>query len=223
MGHILTEDMDEEISNRILVKLRGSGIKVDDISFNELVDRKVGALQQPVANISINDGTFKKVTLTTYKKIIILSLFVMIQDLRSEEAQRFATYKLITGIAKILLLEKLGLPLQDSIKPVSFANVTDDKYKDAGYLLYQLNLTCSYNLHKDEETDLGELESIVNHYFLQDPADDGVQDAEGLVELYGAFGGNAYSIFRLPAVFGGHPGSQFEDLSIYGGKPGSTY
>ena len=223
MGYVLSEEMKTEISNRILVKLKNAGILVKNVDFQAIRDRKVGALSQPAANISINSGTFQKVTLTTYKQAVIVSIFIMVQELRGEYARRFMIYELITSLAKVLLLEKLGLPLQDSLKPVGFNDVTDEKYSDAGYLIYQLNMACSFNIHKDEEEDIGELESIVNHYFLQDPTDDGVQDAEGLVELYSALGGNAYSIFRLPVLFGGHAGSKFEDVSIYGGKAGSTY
>lgn len=225
MGDILIEEMEEEISNRIFFWLRKkAGLKLSEISFNELVDRKVGALTQPVLNISINEGSFQKVTLTTYKKILIVSLFIMAQELRGEKARRLLTYQLITQIAMFLLLEDLELPLQDKLRPVSFANVTDDKFKDAGYLIYQLNMTCSYNIYKQTEEDLGELESIMNYYYLQDPTDDGADDAQGLVELFGARGGNAFSIFRIPAIYGGRAGSDFdEELAVYGGKAGSTY
>lgn len=226
MGDILIEDMKEEISNRILFHLKKSGLQTDSIDFNELVDREVGAMERPAANISINSGDYKKVTLTTYKEKCIVSIFLLVQNLRGEYARRFGVYKFITQLVKFLLLEKLGLPLQDSFKPVSFQNVTDDKFMKAGYVIYQLNMSCSYNISKGDaeiNEDYGELERIVNHYFLQDPSDDGTQDIEGLVELLGFRGGNAYSIYRHSEIYGGRAGTKFEDQSVYGGKAGSTY
>jgi hypothetical protein len=223
MGDILVEEMGERVSNGILNKLKSAGLKVDQIDFNELVDRNTGALERPVVNISINAGAFQKVTLTTYKQSVIVSLFIMIQHLGSEESRRFMSYRLVSAIAKVLLLEKLGLPLQDSLKPMSFNNVTDAKYGAAKYLIYQLDLSCSFNIHKDTEKDLGELETIVNHYFLQDPVDDGVQDIEGLVTILGIYGGDPFSTNSvLPGIYGGHPGSKLGGNPIYGGFPGSS-
>lgn len=223
MGDVLIETMDEEISNRILFQLREAGLKADSIQFNQLVDMKVGSLSKPAINISINTGNFQKVTLTTYKKICVVSIFIIVSDLRGEEKRRFAIYELLIGIAKILHLNKLDLPLQDPLKPVSYANVTDDRFMSAGLIVYELTMSCSYNIDFEAEEDLGELESIYNYYFLQDPTDDGVSDIEGLVELFGVRGGNAYSVYYLPAIYGGRAATEFEEAEIYGGKAGSTY
>lgn len=223
MGDIRIEEMDEEISNRILFHLRKNGLKANSIEFNELVDRKVGALSEPAINISINTGNFQKVTMTTYKKICVVSIFLIVSELRGESKRRFLLYSLLNGICKILLLNRLDLPLQDPLKPVSFANVTDDKFMSAGILIYELTMSCSYNIDFEVEEDLGELESIYNYYYLQDPTDDGVYDEEGLVELFGVRGGNAYSIYRLPEIYGGRAATDYVEDEIYGGKAGSTY
>lgn len=223
MGDIRLEEMDEEISNRILFSIRKAGLKADSIDFSELVNRKVGALQQPAISISINTGNFQKVTLTTYKKINMVGIYLIVSNLRGEEARRFAVYQLLIGIVKILLLNKLELPLQDPLKPVSFAQVTDDKFMSAGLIIYELTMSCSYNIDFEAEEDLGDLESIYNYYFLQDPVDDGVSDTEGIVELYGVRGGNAYSVYRLPETYGGRAATKYEEAPVYGGKAGSTY
>jgi len=224
MGDILVEEMGKRISTEILFKLKSAGIQTDDIDFQEIQDRNVGALQRPVANISINSGAFTKVTLTTYKQAIIVSVFLMVQELRGEYARRFMIYELVTQIAKVLLLEKLGLPLQDPLIPRSFNNVTDSKFADGGYIIYQLDFSCSFNIEKEPEEDLGLLKLIVNQYFLQDPTDDGVLDAEGRVDLVTAYGGDAYSeLFIKPSVYGGRAGSDYPAAGIYGGKAGSSY
>ncbi|MCK5450261.1 MAG: hypothetical protein KAI70_00695 [Candidatus Omnitrophica bacterium] len=223
MGYILTEEMGQEISNKIMFHLVKSGIEADHIGFDKLVDRQVGALQRPVANIAIDSGSFKKITLTSYKQFITISIFMMIQDLRSEEARRFKAYKLLTQIAKVLMLEKLGLDLQDPIMPTTFENVTDEKYSSAGYSIYKLDLTCSFNIEKDFEKDLGTLHSIVNEYYLQEPSDDGIEDMEGLVVLQGICGGSADTVFKAAGVYGGRAGTTYTKPARYGGRAGSTY
>lgn len=128
--------MIEKISENVLIKLRSEGLDTDDIDFNELVDRQVGALMRPKVNVSINTGTFQKVTLQTYKVNLLVSLFVIVQNVSGEKERRFAAYALINAIINILLLEKLGLPLQDPLTPAGFNNVTDKAFSDAGYSLY---------------------------------------------------------------------------------------
>lgn len=185
---VITE-MAEQVCRKILERLNAAGVETKQISFQEMQDRNVGALSRPVVNISINSATFNKITLTTYKCILGLILYLMISDLRGEEQRRFQILNLIEAIVNALFLRKLGLELQNPLMPLSFANVTDEKYASAGYQLYELRFSCSFNYTKetvwDDVEDLGLLETIVTNYFLQDPKDDGVADATGKITLVG--------------------------------------
>lgn len=223
MTDFYVDEMGERITEAIKAKLVEGGLEIADISFQELRDRKTGALSRPVANISINQGVYSKVVMYTFKQNTTVSIFVMVQNLKGEKIVRNGMYLLIHAIARILLLEKLGLPLQDPLIPVNFNNVTDDEFAKAGYMIYQLNLTCSFNFVKDTEKDLGAFTKIVNTYFLQDPSDDGIADASGIVLFSEIDGGHAGSLYVLPPIDGGFAGSKFEEPEINGGHAGSTY
>lgn len=222
MTDILIDEMGEKITQGIKDKLIAGGLDFDEIGFQQLVDAETGALQRPVANVSINQGSYEKVTMHTYKQNTIVSIYIMVQDLNGEKQARNAMYLLIHAIARVLLLEKLGLELQDPLKPTNFTNVTPEKYVKAGYVIYMLNLTCSFNFVKDTEKDLGAFTKIVNTYFLQDPTDDGVGDQTGIVLFNEIDGGYAGSTFTTPEYDGGYAGSKFTE-DINGGHAGSTY
>ena len=217
-------NMSEKICRAVLNELNVSGVETKQLSFQEMQDRNVGALARPAVNISINSATFKKITLTTYKCVTGLTLYLMVSDLRGEAQRRFAILSLIEAMIDALFLKKLGLELQDPLLPLGFANVTDEKYAGAGYQLYELKFSTSFNFEKDPDvSDEGLLRTIVTQYFLQDPSDDGVYDTSGEISLVGVYGGTPYSVFRGAGIYGGHPNSKFGNNPIYGGHPGSAF
>lgn len=222
---IIMDEMGEKITEGIKDKLIAGGLEFTEISFQELIDRQTGALARPVANISINQGNYVKVTANTvYKQNTTVSLYIMVQNLSGEKEVRKGMYLLIHAIARVLLFEKLGLDLQDPLIPRVFNNVTDGGYAKAGYLVYQLDLTCSFNFTKDAEKDEGAFTKIYNDYFLQDPVDDGVVDLQGIVLLNVIDGGYSGSTFTSNVVDGGYAGTWYmEEPEINGGKAGTTY
>ena len=208
----------KDICLEILNRLEYKGLQTSKISFDELVDKKVGALSRPAVNISINSSTFKKVTMQTYKAIPVISLFIMVQDLSNEESRRFQIYDLLEEIVNYLILQNLGLELQDDLLLQGWTNVTDEKYAGAGYQVYQINFTCSFNFTKEsDEDDWGEFESIKTEYYLN-PNDDGVCDQEGLIDLAEIYGGTALILHSEDAMYGGRAGSTHYLSAIYGGK-----
>lgn len=217
-----------DISDKLLEVLSQSGMDIDGIDFQELVNREVGVLDRPKVSISINSGAFQKVTMNSVNKLTpIISLFIVVFDLNEdgEKERRFAINKLIIGIANLVLNQKFGLPLIAPFTPVNFVNVTDITYAKAGYALYQLDLRCSFQIDKSEdlEDNQGELLKIVNNYFLNTPLDDGEVDMIGQVDFLSLFGGNAFSEYSLEPIFGGYAGTKYINDPIYGGKANSTY
>jgi len=158
----------DKISEKILEHLNKNGLDVQDIDFNQLVDRQTGSIMRPKVNISIDSGVHKKVTMTTYKQIPVISLFLVTQNLGGEKKSRFAAYKLLDAIVNNLLITDLGLPLQDKLTPLNFQNITDEEYARAGFSLYQIDFTCSFNYTATLEIDAdqGELLKIVNTYYV---------------------------------------------------------
>lgn len=216
--------MIKELSLGILNKLNAAGLETQQISFQEIVDRQIGALERPAVNISINQSSFQKVTMTKYKAGLTVSLYIMIQNVGGEKERRFAIYDLIEAIISTLLLQDFGLCLQDPMRPQSFNNVSDKKFTDAGYSIYRINFFTSFIFVKEpseEEQDIGILKSIVSDYFLQDPTDDGISDGQTIVSFVTVNGGNAYSK-ASEIIYGGRAQSKFEEI-IYGGKANTTF
>ena len=208
----------ERISVGILDHFEKSGIEVGEISFKQLVDRQTGGTRRPKINVSIDSGSHRKVTMNTYKQIPIVSLYILVQNLRGEGRARFGVYKLLDSIMKSLVLQKLDLPLQDPFIPVSFNNVTDEDFAGAGYSVYQMDFTCSFNYTHvlDDLIDQGELLQIVNEY---------VNDTEtmgGIVDLSDVDGGGSFSD-HIEEIDGGKAGTDDFVEDINGGDANSTY
>lgn len=213
-------EMSEKVCRAVLNELNASGVETKQLSFQQMRDRKIGALSRPAINISINSATFKKITLTTYKCVTGLTLYLMVSNLslRYEEQGRFIILRLLEAIIDALFLKKLGLELQDPLLPLGFNNVTDEDYAGRGYQLYELKFSTSFNFEKDPDvSDEGLLRTIVTQYFLQDPSDDGVYDTSGEISLVGVYGGNSVSTYRRLPIYGGHANSSFGTNEIYGG------
>ena len=208
----------ELISLGILEHLKASGLDVQDIDFKALVDRTTGSTMRPKVNVSIDSGIHKKVTMNTYKQIPTVSLFLLVQNLKGEKESKFAAYKLINAITYSLLMEKLNLPLQDAFLPVSFQNVTDENFAGAGFSLYQLDFTCSFNYTKEltDNVDGGELLRIVNTYWTE------TEERIGNVELSEVSGGVAFGD-SVEEISGGIAGTEGFAETVYGGKSESTY
>jgi hypothetical protein len=170
-GHIQTvngRNMIKSIVDKIAEKLKTGGLEISSVDFSELVNRTTGAISKPVANISVNSGKFKKITLTTFQNEIIVSIYLMVQELRGEGECREIAGLLIDGITQLLLMDDLDETLQEKLTPSTFTNVTDQKNSDAGYQIYKFDWYCSYNITatgKDED-DRGMLKGIFNKYYL---------------------------------------------------------
>jgi hypothetical protein len=130
---------------------------------------------------------------------------------------------LIEAIIATLILQDFGLPLQDALRPLSYNNVTDKTFSDAGYIIYQIDFYASFIFVKEatDDEDFGALRTIVSDFYLQSP-DDGVSDGQTIVSLSRLYGGTAWST-AVATTFGGHANSGFNYKPIYGGKASSTY
>lgn len=232
MVTILENEILNNLCDRILEALSQSGLDISDIDFQELVDRTVGASQRPKVNISINSGTFQRVTMNSVNKLIpIISLFIVIHDISGEKQRRQKENQLIIGIINVLNNQKFGLPLIDELKPIDFRNVTDQAYSASGYALYELRFNCSIQVDKKEMEEggvnilynQGELLKIVNNYYLNTPLNDGVSDMQSVVDFYIYNGGNAYTEYDFLPLFGGYAGSIYGNEIIYGGIANSNY
>jgi hypothetical protein len=208
--------MSSQIVEKISERLNSTGIEVMNISMQEFLNNQVGSLSRPAINISVNNGLISKVTQRTYKNNLSVTLILIVSDLRGnitgENIRRKKVLDLIDAVIMSLFRQKLDLELQDPLIPENYSNITDLEAASAGYLIYQINFSCSYNFEyiPDDEKDLGYLKTIVCNYFLQDPSDDGKVDSSSQISLTGLDGGNAFSN-RVNVIDGGTAGSEYED------------
>jgi hypothetical protein len=208
-----------EISTAILSALEDGGIETRQIDYKEITDRQVGSLQRPAVNISVNAGNWTKITLDKRKLNVNVSLLLLVQNIKGEKERRFDIYNLMESIASTLFIVSMDLDLQDLLKPVSFVNVTDSRYNDAGYILMQMEFTCSY-IYETVKEDLGVLREIVNSYI----SDDEIIGDERSLTVASIYGGTAWVSNQLPDFVGGRAGTTYwTDEEIWGGYSKSTF
>ncbi len=218
------ESKSELIVLGIQEKLSEAG--VDFVDFRELISKEAGvASPRPCANISVNQATYKRITMNNvFNCSMLVSLFLCLAELDEEENRR-GTLKLIGAIDEFLFHADVGVDLQDRLEPAGFNNITHQEYMDAGFMLYQLNYKCSYNTKTETEQDNGIITMIYNKYFLQKPSDDGVTDSEGRVDLDQIGSGDLHvADLEGEDIDGGTPFTEHEEdeTDIYGGTPEST-
>lgn len=208
----------QEISESIYDYLQDAGIDTRQIDYKELTDRSIGSLQRPAVNVSINTGNWTKITMTTYKVDLTISLLILVQNIKGEKERRFDIYALMESIAQALFIISMDLELQNLIRPSNFNNVTDNRFNDAGYQLYQMNFAASYNYHTTKE-DLGLLRSIVNNYMSDDEI-----IGETYTSSVGAYyGGHAFEESVIPSLFGGNANTEYRHDTIWAGDARSTF
>jgi len=172
-----------EIVRAIVDKLKKDGLDVKEYGFKDLIDRRIN-LQRPAVNVVINTAGHQKVTQYTYKTKANVSLIVLFQMLNQtptgDALRREGVYKIIEGIEQSLLLQKLGLPLENGFYPEGFRNITTSALAAAMYQLYELRFWCAYNTtYNDDPTDDGTLTSILAQYYLQPRDYTGMQGVTG--------------------------------------------
>lgn len=208
----------QSISEAILSYLENAGIDTRQIDYKEIIDRSVGSLQRPAVNISISSGAWQKITLDTKKVNLNVSLLILVQNIKGEKERRFEIYALIEAIADALFIVSLDLELQDLLEPVSFTDVTDTRFADAGYQLMQMQFTCSYNYRQVQE-DEGILRTLVNSY-VRDGELIGQTDTVAVGKYWG---GSAFESSGLPPLDGGRAGTTYWQDPVWGGYSASTY
>jgi hypothetical protein len=172
-----------EIHGAVIEKLKSSGLDVREISFKDLIDQTLN-LSRPAVNVSINNADFRKVTINTWKVRTNVSLIVIFQHLKGgyegEARRKEGIYKILDAIIQSLLLQNLGLDLENPLFPMSFRNITTLEYAKIGIQLYQITFWCSMNYERTtDDTDWGDLHSLLAEYYLEPRTYTGMQGVTG--------------------------------------------
>lgn len=164
--------MSDVVSN-ILDALKQGGLDVQDIGFKDLIDGTIN-LKKPIGvNITVEQSpNASLVTLYDYKWKFNISLKIIVQWLAGgnvgQGRRKEKIYDTLENISQILMIQKLGLALENPITPLRFRNITSNKLAKAGYQVYEQEFWASYvqSYTEPQDSDGGPLEHINNQYWI---------------------------------------------------------
>jgi hypothetical protein len=163
-----------EICASITDTLNKSGLDTRQIAVMDLISGKMN-LTRPAVNVTISEGDFQKVTIARnkprYKCTCDVSLLIVFQSLKTglegEAIKREGIWKILEAIVVALQGQDMGLALENPLFPKSLKNVTTKEYAQAGFLLYNLMMWCSFLIEPVDNDDRGILGSLLAKYYLQ--------------------------------------------------------
>jgi len=163
-----------DIETKTVERLKAQGLKCQDID--------AGAdplgITQPALHVRTTDCLFSDLTNTKQKATIIVSAFLFVKNVQNEKARRHAAYPLAWAVGGLLKGQNLGLDIRPYKLKRIFEN-TPVEYRDAGVIVYQIDLTTWFAFYPTEEESL-DLLRINLEYFL--PGDE-TRDAEDAIDL----------------------------------------
>lgn len=146
------------------------------------VQRGTDGIPQPAVYVSLEEGSFEKVTSSTFRQTVKGFVDIIFSHYSNEEQRRRGIFPILEGVMQTLLLQDLGLTISP-LKLRGFRNVTTEDLRAKGLMAFSLELETSYHLRKLDEEETVDLLRIGLNYYLQDPVDDEVEDASDLVTL----------------------------------------
>lgn len=152
----------------------GLGIRNSDI-------KKGDSIQYPAVFVYTETGKFSKSTMTKYRCELGVFVLIAFRDVKSEKRRRHGLYPILEGVIQGLMLNDLGLDI-DPLVPKGFRNITDKEMAAGDVLAYQIDFATAFTVKPPEETTV-DLLRIGLEYYLQDPVDDEVMDAQDIVTL----------------------------------------
>jgi len=166
------------IENAIIDRLETGGLSVRDI------DIKKGArgLIYPAIFVSTTAGEYKKLGQVKYKCSPTIAVVAVFKHRGGEKERRHGVYPILEGIVLRLMLQDMGLEITPLV-PVRFRNVTDKALGEKGLMAYQIDFKTSFTVTRVDDEVAVDLLKVGLEYYLQDPVDDGVADAEDLIEF----------------------------------------
>jgi hypothetical protein len=214
-----------DILGKILSKLEQSGLQVKNIDFNAVINKQGFTLSKPCVSLNIQSATFKNGIKTDVVCSPIISMLIVTQHISSEKSRKSLMYDVIEAIVQELTNEKLGLSLQNEIKPTGFADITPPDFAAKGCLIYELKLTCSFNYEKipEDQQVTGVLEKIINKYYVNNPDDDGEIDLQSEIDFVDIDGGIPHTDDFMFDIDGGNAGTKLIEGDVDGGNPGSVF
>jgi len=165
--------IEEACVARIKDKLTAAVTRID-------VQRGIEGIPQPAVYVSVEEGTFTRVTDDVYRQQVTVYVDVIFSNVQSEAQRRKGVYPILEGVLLCLFGQKLGLEITPLI-PKSFRNTTTEELKSKGLIAYTLTMSTGYHIRRVDDEAVTDLLSVGLSYYLQ--PDDGKADAEDLLTL----------------------------------------
>jgi hypothetical protein len=172
---VTLNDIEETIVTRVQSKLSAAAGFV-------AAQRGIEGIPQPAVYVSIEEGSFRKITSTTWEQAVTCFVDIVFSNLQNEAQRRKGIYAILEGVVQCLLMQKLGLDIAP-LAPKSFRNITSAEHASKGLIVYEMEFNTSCNISKLDEEETTDLLEIGLSYYLQDPTDDDIPDAADTVTL----------------------------------------
>lgn len=165
-----------QVEDKMLERLKNKGLDVRDFD----VQKGTDGLVKPACYVATELGSFKKLSQSTFRQIISVSLYLVFRHLKDEKERRRGLYPILEGAIGYLTLQTLGLDISP-LTPKSFRNITDEDTFRAGLIAYQIDFETGYDIVAMSDEQVTELLRIGLNYYLK-PGDE-TPDASDLVNL----------------------------------------
>lgn len=153
-----------------LSRIRKAGGKKDGETFGPA----------PALDAACLEGAFERLSHTSWKQTVTLSLLLTFANPKSEEARRKGANPLVEAIVQLFVGQKLGLEIT-KIAPAGWREVTNEDDYQEGKIRYLMKFATSYTVEELDEEEVEELLGVSLEYLLK-PGND-VADAADQVDL----------------------------------------
>lgn len=160
----MISQLEEAAAERIKEKLTAAVSQVD-------VARGIPAISLPDVQVSIEEGDFSKVASDTFEQKATIYVDIVFRELSSDQLRRKGINLILESIIRSLMLQKLGLKLQQPIYPKNYRNVTTAEDHGEGKITYTLTFTASWNITKLDDEAAEDLLTIGLGYYLNPAAE----------------------------------------------------
>jgi hypothetical protein len=169
----MLSDIEDGIVSRITTKLANAAGSLG-------VQKGFKGIPQPAVYVSVEEGTFTRVTSTTYGVEVGCFVDIVFSHLQSESQRRRGIYPILEGIVQTLAGQKLDLAI-DPLQPKAFRNITTQEIRDKGLIAYELEMRTKFNVTRADDEAVTDLLKVGLNYYLT-PGDE-TADASDTVTL----------------------------------------
>lgn len=168
-----------EIEKKTVERLKAKGLNANLVEIDS--GKKKTIIKTPAVLCHIESGKLAKVG-NKIRVDVDMYLSMIFRNFMDEEERRKGIYPIIEGTIGILSFNKLGLDIGPLV-PVGFNNVTNEEDIDRGLIVFYIHFRTFYYIEKIDDEEAGQLLTIGIKYYLQEPEDDGNEDAGTVLDL----------------------------------------